>query len=474
MDRKDWWIIGLVVGGIMIVMMVICAAALFIAVMFFGVSTRAVYPLSSPPVRVDATVIAAPTVTFPTPTTEAEPTETQESPTDEPQDDPVDDLFDSEMEEVEETVADMRGLAAQEDVPRSLITPEELRQQVIDEFFADYTEEDAKDEAIVLSAFGFLPPDFDLYTLYIDLYSEQVAGYYDTEEEAFYVISSDTDVFNSYDALTYAHEYTHALQDQNFDLDGFMYYDDDAWWEINGDAGTARLALIEGDATLLQLFYIGEMSSEQLTEMMTALADLETPILNAAPEYIQQSLMFPYEGGVIFVQALYDEGGWEMVDAAYDDPPLSTEQILHPERYFDGDEPQSVELEDDLVILGDDYRQVWPAGTFGEFNLFLFLQQHMDGTDAGQAAEGWDGDLYAAYHNDDSGDTVIVMLTVWDDSGEAQEYVDLLDAWWQSGSDVVCHEDQNLTCVTTLASDETLTIIAPDRDTVDLILDNYR
>jgi hypothetical protein len=98
----------------------------------------------------------------------------------------------------------------------------------------------------------------------------------------------------------------------------------------------------------------------------------------------------------------------------------------------------------------------------------------MDNSDADQAAEGWDGDLYAAYHNDDNGETVIVMLTVWDSAGEAQEYVDLIDMAWQTGQNVVCHKDQNVTCVTTLASDETLTIIAPDRDTVDLILDNYR
>jgi hypothetical protein len=471
MDRENRWVIVLVVGGILLVMLVVCAAVFIIFVAFFGL--RAAQPLPPPPVLVVPTEAPVPSVV--PPAASATPFENnQDTETDNTQDDDLDDSLDSEMEAVEDVVVDLRGLPARQDVPRSLITPEELRQQVTEEFFEDYTDQDAADEAIVLSAFGFLPADLDLYALYIDLYSEQIAGYYDTEEEAFYVISSETGTLNASDEFIYAHEYTHALQDQHFDLDAFLYNDDDAWWEVNADEGLARLALIEGDATLLQMLYLGTMSQEEVTEMIEEITALDTPIFNSAPKYIRQSLLFPYDGGLVFVQALHDKGGFDLVDAAYEDPPLSTEHILHPERYFDGDDPQVVELEDDLAVLGDDYRLVLPASTFGEFNLRMFLQEHMTGTGAEQAAEGWDGDLFAAYHNDGSGDTVVVMLTVWDSPGEAQEYVDLIDITWQTGQDVICHEGQNLTCVTTLAADETLTVIAPDRDTVDLILDNYR
>jgi hypothetical protein len=137
-------------------------------------------------------------------------------------------------------------------------------------------------------------------------------------------------------------------------------------------------------------------------------------------------LLFPYEYGYLFVQHLYNIGGWGTVDRAYRDLPSSTEQILHPERYPD-DQPVPVELPDFSDILGTGWEEL-DRGVMGEWSTYLILSKgldeeaRLDETSAAMAAEGWGGDEYVVYYNADAEGTVMVLHTTWDTSEDADEF----------------------------------------------------
>jgi hypothetical protein len=377
--------------------------------------------------------------------------------------------LDEQMALVREGITTVRGLDMLNDVPTEFLTMEELREQIEVEFFDDYTPEEAQDDAIVLSAFDLLGADFDLYGFYLDLYTEQVAGYYDPEDTAVYLISGN-DSLSAMDESTYAHELTHVLQDQHYDLETLLPEDDD-WYLEHPDEALARMALVEGDASMTELFYIQRnMSVERLGALLDEVDTLDLPVLDSAPEVIDRDLMFPYVEGIVFVQALYDAGGYAAVNAAYTDPPTSTEQILHPERYIDfRDDPQEVTLADGLEVLGDDYRLVYEQ-PFGEFYLSLYLETQLSPDRAAAAAVGWDGDRYAVYYNDDTGDLAMVLRTVWDTTDEADEFYEAFRDFGESWSGApptvdeagqVCWTAPDALCLSWDGGMETLVVRAP-------------
>jgi hypothetical protein len=281
--------------------------------------------------------------------------------------------LDDQLALVREAVITIRGLDMLHDVPIVFLTVDELEDRLDEEFFGDYSPEDARDDAIALSAFDLLSADFDLYGFYLDLYAEQVAGYYDPADLTIYLISG-SDSLSATDESIYAHEFTHLLQDQHFDLEAFLP-DDEEWQIEHPDETLARIALVEGDATMTQTIYIWRnMPADRIGTLMEEAQELDLPVLDSAPEVITRDLLFPYLEGLAFVQALYASGGYAAVDAAYSDPPTSTEQILHPEQYITSrDDPQEVSLADGLDVLGDDYRLVYEQ-PLGEFYLSLYLE----------------------------------------------------------------------------------------------------
>ena len=97
----------------------------------------------------------------------------------------------NQMDKIQEQVIELRGLASTGPVRRSLLTQEELRQHVVNDFLKDYTQAESQKDALVLAALGLLTPDFDLYDFYVELYSEQIAGFYDDETNEMYVIQGE-------------------------------------------------------------------------------------------------------------------------------------------------------------------------------------------------------------------------------------------------------------------------------------------
>jgi hypothetical protein len=377
-------------------------------------------------------------------------------------------------------VIGLRGLQPTGPVERDLITADELKEIVTTDFFSEYTDEDARQDVLILSALGLLPEGFELKQFYNDLYSEQIAGFYDSEEKEMYVVQ-DTG-FGGYEKITYAHEYTHVLQDQVYGLEEGLGLDEESC-EADSERCAAVTALIEGDATLTELLWFQSFATEQdYEDYNKAFEDFESPVFDSAPPYMAADLYFPYEYGYIFVQLLYNDGGFDAVDAAYEDIPLSTEQILHPEKYPD-DQPLKVTLPDLTAILGEGWT-LYDDNVMGEWYTYLILNKayeeayRLSESIAEDAAEGWGGDAYAFYLNDSTDEVVFIMDALWDTVDDAEEFadafVDYADLRWESEPSEIdgypTWSGVNGTVVLMHEGDRTLWIMAPEYETAESLL----
>ncbi|HSB66398.1 MAG TPA: hypothetical protein VLD65_07450 [Anaerolineales bacterium] len=350
---------------------------------------------------------------------------TQEEPTKTPYPTSVlDTQMEDEINRIQSQVVQERGLQPKVQVPVVLLTSSELHSNVVNDFLVDYTDEDIKDDIYELSSVGLLDPGFDLKTLYTNLLSEQIAGYYDNDVKEMFLVSDQG--FNGPEHLTYSHEFTHVLQDQNYDIKNGLKYDDD-YCEKDTEYCAAVQALIEGDATLSEYtwyqYYATTTDQQQVIQYYNS---LKSPIYDSAPAFLKDDFVFPYNQGLSFVQALHDQGGWQAVDAAFKDPPVSTEQILHPSLY-PSDTPIPVELPDVTSAMGTGWREV-TRNQMGEWYTYLILARgadpnsRLDDTTAQTASAGWGGDEYLVMHNDTSNTTAFVMKTVWDTSDDASQF----------------------------------------------------
>ena len=244
----------------------------------------------------------------------------------------------------------------------SILSPEDLRRHVLDDFLGDYTPERADGDARLLTLLDLLEPGTDLRALYRDLYAEQVAGYYDSEAHRMYLVAGPA--WTGVERLTYVHEFTHVLQDQAFDLEGGLGYSEETCRQ-NGDRCRALSALLEGDATLVEEQWLRTYAARHdLDDLMDFAATYTSPVFDSAPEAIQKDFLFPYELGLEYVRALYVRDGWAAVDGAYRLPPQTTEEILHPGQPLRP--PAAVDMGDVASALGEGWRDI-DHGALGEW-----------------------------------------------------------------------------------------------------------
>ena len=375
------------------------------------------------------------------------------------------------VEEVFSKVAEMRQLTPKADVQYEFITVEELENRMIADFEEEYSEEEAAIDQEVFVLLDLMDESQNLRTLLLDLYCEQVAGFYDDESQVLYVVSEGEDI-GVKEQLLIAHEYAHALQDQYYDLSSLPLEDED-----NSDRSMAARSLIEGEASLLQSgYYLYELSESEQEAVQREYEELEMPKLEAAPMFIQTALLFPYQQGVEFVASL---DGWESIEQAYEDLPQSTEQILHPEKYLDRDEPQSVTMPDLVSLLGGGWSQL-DSDVLGELYTLVYLRAFLSESSAATAAEGWDGDRLAYLKKADGG-KVLVLRSTWDGNTDAQEFFDAYIMFideksggnWNlqqedSGKRQWTTDGQSVYLSQTAA--DILIIIAPDNDTIEDVL----
>lgn len=331
----------------------------------------------------------------------------------------------AQMDEIEQQVIRIRGLQPRFSLRRELLTTSQLHQKVIDDFLKDYTPAEVEKDVTTLSLFGLLPRNFDLYTLLRDLYTEQIAGFYDDETKTMYVIQDEA--FRGPQRSTYAHEYTHALQDQTFDFRGGLKMTDETC-EQQSEYCAAVQSLIEGDASLTEQFWLlNAASPEDRQQIQEFYQNYQSPVFDTSPEFLQQDFLFPYRQGLDFVLALYQKGRWSAINAAFEKPPVSTEQILHPEKY-PNDAPLEVNVPDLSPVLTG--YELYDEGEIGEWYLYLILAYgekqawRLSESIAAQAAAGWGGDVYQVWRNPQNGETLLLVNIRWDSENDAKEFYD--------------------------------------------------
>ncbi len=212
---------------------------------------------------------------------------------------------------------------------------------------------------------GLLPPDTDLRALVEAVLETEAIGFYIPATGDLAVVDDDR---LSPTALRWvlAHEYVHALQEQHFDIDATRAA------LPKGDAQTALTALAEGDAILLTIKALaGDTPAPGSGSVDDATMASSAESWQAVPTLVQRESLFPYLDGVAFVERLWTEGGWRAIDGAWRDPPASTEQIMHPERYPD-EQPVAVDLPDPAARLGQGW-SVSRETTMGELRISVFV-----------------------------------------------------------------------------------------------------
>jgi len=318
---------------------------------------------------------------------------------------------------IEAQVVEMRGLEPV-DVKRETIDTEALKAFNVRTFDEDNPPDYIAANERLYKAFGLLPPDQSLKQLYLDLIDSQVAGFYRPDDKILYVVSR-TGTINGADKITFAHEYDHALQDAAFPV-----FKDMKELLDETDRALARAAIYEGDATWL-MFQWGSahLTPEEFAAAQAAGADPESmAVLAKTPPILVESLLFPYTAGPAFIVPIHTAGGWPAVDALYDKLPLSTEQILHPDKFRAGEEPVAVQLPATLASeMGDGWTEAI-QDTFGEFQLGVWLRESgISASDASAAAAGWGGDRLAVLNGPDEA-WAVVMRSTWDTEEEATAF----------------------------------------------------
>jgi hypothetical protein len=320
--------------------------------------------------------------------------------------------------EVEDQVESVRGLAFDRPVNVEPVTPAEIDRRLRAYLDAYYPKRFFARRSDAWATIGAIPRDVGILEA-LDAYQQgQVLGYYDSQNEEL-VYTGDADL-DRLEHFVLAHELTHAIDDQHFDLDRL----DDLVVRCDDESFQAALGVVEGSAN--------HFATQVLLRFpVTATGSIPSDGSTAeVPPLILELQAYPYTAGQRFVDALADEGGPEAVDRALRMFPTTTEQILHPARYPD-DVAEPVDVPDFAPTFGPGWRD-HDVMVVGEVWLKALLNLRLDEPAAASAAAGWDGGIYRAWTDGD--DVAVILSTVWDSPEDAAEFSDALSRWVSRGS----------------------------------------
>lgn len=324
------------------------------------------------------------------------------------------------------------GLKARRPVPCDTISREKVGAFLRERVKEVVTPEEIRAEELTLKKFGLVPADFDLARTTVDLFTEQALAFYDFNKRRLFLTSASASA-NEEPALV--HELAHALADQSFNLERFIKQG-----RGSDDGALARMAVMEGQATWLMSEYMARRVGQSL-ETSPALVDSvssstesaagQFPVFDGAPLYTRATLVFPYSAGVRFQHAVVRREGRAAFTSVFRRPPVSTQQVLHPEKYFAGVQPTRPPLPE--LPAGGGYKEL-AGGSFGELDHAILIEQYA-GKAAAAVAEGWRGGAYRLWENRARGRLVLAYASEWDSPETARRvlalYRRVLEGKWK-------------------------------------------
>ncbi|MGE5728685.1 MAG: hypothetical protein ACM34L_08800 [Gemmatimonas sp.] len=288
---------------------------------------------------------------------------------------------------------------------------EQVHQYLIKQFEDERSQSDLAAQQILLRRLGLVPEDFDLRALMLDLYTEQIAGFYDPATKVLYVVdgAKPEEV-----AFLVEHELVHALQDQYTNLDSLLHLKGD------DDRVLAAQSVMEGQATLVPIQSMlgpaaGLPGGWEKVRQLIRENQGSMPKFASAPEILQETLLFPYLSGAEFMRRYQDQGRTGMPVGP--DMPVSSTQIMHAQAYFGAHREQPVAI----TLPAPRGATSTFQNDMGEFETRIFLYQHLkDQNTSVLAADGWAGDRYMILHMP-HGDG-LAWVTAWRSPVDAGEF----------------------------------------------------
>ena len=315
------------------------------------------------------------------------------------------------------------SLPIKQPLKKSLRSKQEVRDYLVREDKEDKNDAERYADAKTLEAFGLIPKDFPLDSFMLDVLTDQVAGLYDPKAKEFYI--ADWIPVDEQKTVM-SHELTHALEDQSFRIDDWIKAA-----RPNDDAELARDSVSEGSAMAAMVDYqmldqhIGVRELPDVTLLIRAGAITEMdkdPNLAKAPIYIRDELLFPYLAGTGFTQEfLKAHSGWKDIHLVFENPPASTQQILHPDLYLNGTKPVAVTLPTWKGVVPDNWKLL-EENTMGEFGVGEILKQFRKDNSEDPLTTAWKGDRYAVFEDAKSKTTPLVFRLVLDSPEDAARF----------------------------------------------------
>ncbi|HTW63059.1 MAG TPA: hypothetical protein VME17_00525 [Bryobacteraceae bacterium] len=337
---------------------------------------------------------------------------------------PAQELF-THIGAIEQGLSAITGLAFKHEVPYALITKDQLRKYLDKRLRSTMKPAEVRKEELTLEMLGLVPADFDLRKSTLELLTEQAAAFYDYNQKRLYILEGSSG--GDEERVALIHELAHALADQHFHLAKYIHEglksDDDS---------TARQAVMEGQATWLMAAYLARQAGgpaeipaaviELMKKTVESTAVQQYPVFSRAPLYIRESLVFPYAEGMAFQDAVYRKLGKEAFSEVFVRPPLSSGQILHPERYLDH---AGITIPDPPAAPDANQFHKLADGTLGEFDFRVLLTQYTSAKEGDPAAEHLAGASYELLENKRDGYPLMAVASAWDSAKAARRYFEL-------------------------------------------------
>ena len=317
------------------------------------------------------------------------------------------------------------GWKVERKVPAEILHQADFK-KMMQEHMKDSSPKEVRAEELTLKLFGLVPADFNLAGETVDLLSEQAAAFYDYNKKRLFVLDTTPDGEEA--RLALVHELAHALADQHHNLGKYMREGDP-----DDDASTARQAVMEGQASWLSWAYLfwsrngkPEVPLDRLNELANS-AGAEGPVYSSAPLYIQESLVFPYNQGIVFIDGVFRKSGRASFDEVFDHPPVSTHQILHPDAYFVRDKPPITVAPTLEQPMGKDRARQFRTlteGALGEFDVSALLRQYISNKESGEVeASHFRGGAYRLYESKHDKRDILTYVVDLDSPEAANTYL---------------------------------------------------
>jgi hypothetical protein len=326
----------------------------------------------------------------------------------------------AQIEPIAEQLTKISGMPLRHPVPCDFISKTKIGEFLKKRVKQVAKPEEVRAEELTLKKFGLVPADFDLAKSTVDLLTEQAAAFYDYDKKALFVTDSTP---NESQEPVLSHEIAHALADQNFNLSRFIKQG-----RKSDDGSTARLAVMEGQATWLMSEILARKLGQSLKDSPSLLAAMsgvsengagQFPVFDNSPLYLRSTLVFPYTKGMLFQHAAFVRDGQYSFAEVFLKPPVSTQQILHPEKYFLGVKPTNPELPD--PHLPKAYKSL-VGGSLGELEHSILLEQFVSKERAADLAPHWRGCNFALTESKKDNRVVLLYSSDWDSDVSARQF----------------------------------------------------